>query len=208
MDYKEYCKININRRYCDVKGIKISGLDLKSHPLKTIKQHWIAVLAVFAIIIGFMLMRFDYRLFLLVLGFAVLFFVLFLIGNKYELSCNNEGISVKQHFQTMHIPPQMIKNVYIVNTVRGAIKTYVLTIRCEDKLSLLREVELPLLCADKEEAFKFVDNFLIAEEIDENKMALDKKREFKRIVGLVFKITCAIIIAWYLIAQGIIPMPH
>ena len=102
----------------------------------------------------------------------------------------------------------MIKNVYIINTIRGLVKTYVLVIRCEDQLSLIREIELPLLCVDKEEAFKFVDNFQIAEEIDENQVARDKKRELKRIVSLIFKLTCAIIVAWFLISKGIIQMPH
>ena len=166
MEYKEYCKVNENRRYCDVKGIDVSGLRIESHPIAAIKNHWIVILAVVAVVIGFLLMRFDYKLFLLVLGFAALFFVLFLIGNKYSVDCDNTGLKIKQHFQTMHIEPQMIKNVYIINTIRGLVKTYVLVIRCEDQLSLIREIELPLLCVDKEEAFKFVDNFQIAEEID------------------------------------------
>ena len=85
MEYKEYCKENVNRRYCDVKGIKISGLNLVSHPITAAKNHWIVLLAIFAVVIGFMLLRFDYKLFLLVLGFMALFFVLFIIGNRYEI---------------------------------------------------------------------------------------------------------------------------
>lgn len=208
MEYKEYCKENIDRRYCDVKGIKESGINIESHPIKAIKNHWIILLGVVALVLGFLLLKFDYKLLLLVLGFAVLFFVLFIIGNKYSVTCDNEGIKIKQHFQTMHIQPQMIKNVYIINTISGVIKTYVLVIKCEDKLSLIREVELPLLCVNKEEAFKFVNNFIIAGDCDTDQITKDKRRELKRIVALFFKLTCAIIIAWFLLAKGIIPMPH
>lgn len=208
MEYKEYCIENYNRKFCDINGIKEANLKIETHPITTIKNHWIILLGVVALVLGFLLLRFDYKLLLLVIGFAALFFVLFLIGNKYSITCEKDGIKIKQHFQTIHLPFQMVKNVYVMNTVRGAIKTYVLVIRCEDKFSLLREFEFPLLCANKEEVIKFVDNFHIAGEVDTDKISLDKRREFKRIVGFIFRLTCAIIIAWLLIARGVIKLPH
>ena len=42
----------------------------------------------------------------------------------------------------------------------------------------------------------------------ENEWLPHKKRELKRIVSLIFKLTCAIIVAWFLISKGIIQMPH
>lgn len=208
MEYKEYCIENDNRRFCDINGIKEENIGFETHPITAIKNHWIILLGVVAVVLGFLLLRFEYKLFLLVIGFVALFFVLFLIGNKYSIICEKDGIKIKQHFQTIHLPYQMVKNVYIVNTVRGAFKTYVLVVRCEDKFALLREFELPLLCANKEEVIKFVNNFHIAGEVDSDKIALDKRREFKRIVRFIFRLTCAIIIAWFLIARGIIQIPH
>lgn len=208
MEYKEYCNENIDRRYCDITGIKEENIKVESHPITAIRNHWIAILGIIAVILGFLLLRFEYKLFLLVFGFTALFFVLFLIGNKYTVVCEKDGIKIKQHYQTINLPYKLVKNVYIINTVSGVFKTYVLVIRCEDKFSLLREFELPLLCANKEEAMKFASNFHIAGEKDQNKIILDKRRELKRIVGFLFKLTCAIIIAWFLIARGIIQIPH
>lgn len=208
MNLREYSKENINRRYCDVTGIKEENIRLESFPIKTLKKNWILLLGVVAVIIGLLLIRFDFQSFLVVFGFAIVFTGLFILGNKYSVLCNYEGLKIKQHFQTITIPNKNIKNVYVSPTIRGVISTYILVICCEDQLNLLREFELPLLCADKDEAIKFVENFKLAGESDTDKLKLDKKRSFKRIVGFLFKLTSAIIIVAYLILNGIIKLPQ
>lgn len=208
MNLKEFSKNNVDRRYCDVTSIKAENIDIESFPIKKLQKSWIAILGVIAVVLGFLLMNFNAQRFLLVLGFALLFVVLFVLGNKFSVHCDYSGIKVKQHFQTITIQNKDVKNVYIAPTIHGIISTYVLVISCEDKLNLIRDFEFPLLCVDKEEAIKFVENFVIAGESDQDKIALDKKRSFKRIVGFLFRLTCAIIIAAYLIIMGVIPMPH
>ena len=208
MNLKEFCKEQIDRRYRDVSAIKEENVELESFPIKTLKMNWILILGIAAVVLGFLLMRFNLQNFLLVLGFAVLFIVLFVAGNKYSISCNYSGIKIKQHFQTITIQNKDVKNVYIAPTIGHFISTYVLVISCEDKLNLIREFELPLLCTDKDQAIKFVENFITAGDSDPDKIALDKRRSFKRIVGFIFKLTCAVLIAAYLIINGIIKIPH
>ena len=209
MNYKDYCKENVDRKFCDITSIKEADIKIETNPIQTIKDNWIILLGIIAIVIGFLLVKFNLAVFGICIGFALLFAVLFIIGNKYSVICNKDNIEIKQYFQKTKVEYKDVKNVYIERTARGIFaRTYVLVIRCEDRLALLREFEFPLLCCNPDEVIKFVDNFKFAGECDEEALKLDKKRSLRRIVNNMFKLMCAIIIAWFCIVKGIIKLPH
>lgn len=208
MNYKELFVNTVNRRYCDITGIKKENLTIESNPIKKIKDNWIILLGFVALVIGLMLINFNVIYFLLCLGLIAFFEVLFLIGNKYSVTCDKDCISIKQYFQKFNIPYKNVKNVYVARTAHGIIThTYVLVIRCEDQLSLLREFEFPLLCTDIEKVVGFIDNFKIATQCDAATIKHDKRRSLRRIVENIFSIVCVIIIAWFCITKGIIKLP-
>ncbi|MBQ3408166.1 MAG: hypothetical protein IJH12_03055 [Clostridia bacterium] len=208
MNYKELYLKNEDRKYCEITGIVKEDVKLESYPIQKIKDNWIILLGIVALIIGFLLVKFNLKIFLLVIIFVVLFLTLFLIGNKYSVVCKKDGIQIKQHFQSVNLPYKSIKNVYIAGTMRSMIlHTYVLVIRCEDQLSFLREFELPLLCSNVDEVAKFIENFKMAGESDAAALRLEKRRSLKRIVSNIFTLMCAIIIVWFCIVNGIIKLP-
>lgn len=208
MDYKELLINSINRRYADINGIKEANIFLESKPLKKIKDNWIITLAIVAAFVGLMLINFNIKYFLICSALIAVFVVLFIFGNKYLVKCEKDCINIKQNFQNIHIPYNKVKNVYVAKTIRGiVVRSYVLVIRCEDNLSLLRDFEFPLLCAGIEDVAKFVNNFNIAEGKDEIAVKRDKRRSLKRIMENIFSFVCLIIIVWFCIVNGIIKIP-
>ncbi len=206
MDYKELFNKSVDRRYSDITGIKQENVTVTSNPIKKIKENWIIALAIVAVFIGFMLINFNLKYFLVCLALIAVFLILFIIGNKYSILCDKNNLNIKQNFQNIHIPYKSVKNVYIARTVRGVIvHSYVLVIRCEDQLSLLREFEFPLLCANIDDISKFINNFEIANVKDEDVIQRDKRRSLKRIVENIFTFfVLIVIIIWFLSINGII----
>lgn len=208
MNCKELCKNTINRRYCDITGIRKENLTIESNPVNKIKDNWIILLGLVALVIGLMLVNFNLVYFLICMGLIIFFLCLFLIGNKYSVTCDKDCISIKQYFQKFNIPYKSVKNVYVARTAHGIInRTYVLVIRCEDQFSLLREFEFPLLCSDINEVEKFVENFKISGQSDAATIRYDKRRSLRRIIENIFYVVSVIIIAWFCITRGIIKLP-
>lgn len=208
MKYKELFINTVNRKFCDVTGIKKENLTVESDPIKKIKNNWIVLLGLITVVIGIMLINFNVKNFLICIGFIVFFSMLFLIGNKFSIKCDKDYISIRQYFQSFNIPYQKIKNVYIAKTTHGMIiRTYVLVIRCEDNFSLLREFEFPLLCMDIDQVAEFIENFNISTKSNEASIIFDKRRSLRRIVENIFSVVCIIIIAWFCITKGIIQLP-
>jgi len=209
MDFKQYCKDNVDRKFCEITSIKETDIKIDTNPIQTIKDNWIILLGIITLIIGFLLIKFNLAVFLVCIGFAILFVALFVIGNKYTVICNKNDIEIKQYFQKTKLAYKDVKNVYIERAAKGIfMRTYVLVIKCEDKLSLLREFEFPLLCCNPDDAIKFVENFKCVGECDEDSLRLDRKRSLRRIANNAFKLMCAIIIVWFCIVKGIIKLPH
>lgn len=207
MNYKELYKANIDRMYCDITGIKEANVRAESHPLQTIRDNWIILLGALAVIVGFLLVSFNLQNFLLVMAFIVLFLALYAIGNKFSVECSKNELKINQHFQNINLPYQSIKNVYVARTPGSILKTYVLVVRCVDKLSLIREFEFPLLCCNAEQISKFVNNFKIGGESSAETIKQERRRSLKQIVNTLFRLTASIIIAWFLISKGIIKLP-
>lgn len=205
MNYKELYLGTQDRRYVEITGIKKEGIFIEGKPIDKIKENWIVILAIFAIVIGVLLINFRATYFFVSLGLMVLLAVLYIFGNRYTVTCEKKGILIKQGISKNNIEYSRIKNVFVNRTRRGLFfKTYVLVIRCEDNFSFLREFEYPLLCTDSQQILDFVCNFNLATQSNSRYVKFEKKKFLRRIVEHISTAVCVIIILWYMFSAGII----
>lgn len=202
MNYKELCIKTEKNRYSDIEGIKDEKVVLEGKPLKKIKENWIIMLLIIAVTIGFLLIKFNIIYFLICIALILFFIVLFIYGNTYTITCNKEDIHIKQGLQKFNIPYKSIKNVYISKTAGlTVLRTYVLVVRCEDNLKLLREFEFPLLCTNYEQVSNFINNFIIKNERNEKYFIYEKRRSLRRIIENIFTVFAVIIIILFMFSK-------
>ena len=202
MNYKELCKKTENNRYSEIAGIKNEKVILEGKPLKKIKDNWIIMLLIIAVTVGFLLIKFNIVYFLICIALLVFFVMLFIYGNTYTITCNKDDIHIKQGLQKFNIPYKSIKNVYISKTAGLTfLRTYVLVVRCEDSLKLLREFEFPLLCTNYEQVSNFINNFIIKNERNEKYLIYEKRRSLRRIIENIFTAFAVIIIILFMFSK-------
>lgn len=202
MNYKELCKKTENNRYSEIAGIKNEKVILEGKPLKKIKDNWIIMLLIIAVTVGFLLIKFNIVYFLICIALLVFFVMLFIYGNTYTITCNKDDIHIKQGLQKFNIPYKSIKNVYISKTAGLTfLRTYVLVVRCEDSLKLLREFEFPLLCTNYEQVSNFINNFIIKNEKNEKYFIYEKRRSLRRIIENIFTAFVVIIIILFMFSK-------
>lgn len=202
MNYKELCIKTEKNRYSDIEGIKDEKVVLEGKPLKKIKENWIIMLLIIAVTIGFLLIKFNIIYFFICIALILFFIMLFIYGNTYTITCNKEDIHIKQGLQKFNIPYKSIKNVYISKTAGlTVLRTYVLVVRCEDNLKLLREFEFPLLCTNYEQVSNFINNFIIKNERNEKYFIYEKRRSLRRIIENIFTVFAVIIIILFMFSK-------
>lgn len=202
MNYKELCIKTEKNRYSDIEGIKDEKVVLEGKPLKKIKENWIIMLLIIAVTIVFLLIKFNIIYFLICIALILFFIMLFIYGNTYTITCNKEDIHIKQGLQKFNIPYKSIKNVYISKTAGlTVLRTYVLVVRCEDNLKLLREFEFPLLCTNYEQVSNFINNFIIKNERNEKYFIYEKRRSLRRIIENIFTVFAVIIIILFMFSK-------
>lgn len=202
MNYKELCKKTENNRYSEIAGIKNEKVILEGKPLKKIKDNWIIMLLIIAVTVGFLLIKFNIVYFLICIALLVFFVMLFIYGNTYTITCNKDDIHIKQGLQKFNIPYKSIKNVNISKTAGLTfLRTYVLVVRCEDSLKLLREFEFPLLCTNYEQVSNFINNFIIKNERNEKYFIYGKRRSLRRIIENIFTAFVVIIIILFMFSK-------
>ena len=204
MSLKELCANSQDRRYSDITGIIDVDVEIAGKPIKKIKDNWIVLLSILAIFIG-LLLNISLKYFAICMGLLCLFVILFIYGNTYRVTCKKDSIRIKQNFQNIDIPYKSIKNVFISKTSKMPFSnTYVLVIRCEDNLLLLREFEFSLFCADVDEITKFINNFKITNDTCQKYIIFEKRKSLRRIFENLFTVFLIAIILWFLYTRGII----
>ena len=160
------------------------------------------MLLIIAVTVGFLLIKFNIVYFLICIALLVFFVMLFIYGNTYTITCNKDDIHIKQGLQKFNIPYKSIKNVYISKTAGLTfLRTYVLVVRCEDSLKLLREFEFPLLCTNYEQVSNFINNFIIKNERNEKYFIYEKRRSLRRIIENIFTAFAVIIIILFMFSK-------
>ena len=203
MKLKELYLNSGERRYCTIKGIKKENLKLEMRPLKKLKDNVIGLLIILAIVIGFLLLNFNLKYFLVSLLLIMVLVVTFIFGNKAILKCDKSTLNIIQGFQRLNIPYANLKSVYI-GRVSGLLFflpafNYNIIIRYEDNFSFLRELEFSLLCSDSKEVEEFLNNFEIEKNIQERYVQYEKRKFAKRAITFVLSLILTIVILIYLL---------
>lgn len=206
MKLKEIYVKNKNRRFNYITKVKKENLKLEINPIQSLKSNWIMILALIIGVIAILLIDFNPKFFIASLVLIGIIIAVFIFGNKSLIFCDKDLLTIKQGFQTVNVPYNNLRNVYI-GKVNGLLFflpafTYNIIIRYEDNFGFLRELEFSLLCADEQDVENFINNFEVNEQIEERCVKFERRKFAKKILYALSTIIVFIIIALYFIPRS------
>ena len=187
MELKKFFLSNRNRAFEPVVSIKDKTMGFKASPIKVIKKNWIAclVVSIAVIIVIFSSLRLKYAL--AAVGLTCLFIAIFIYGNSVEIFCDEKYLNIKQGFVKNRFLYENLRNVYIGRVTTFIlffpVHTYNIIFRFEDNFKFLREFEFSVLCADKEDVIKFVENFETSKTIEERFVKYEKRKFWRGFIS-------------------------
>ena len=201
MRFKEIFLENKDRRYCNITKVKKENMTLSINPIRKLKENWIVLLGILVVIIGFLLINFNSKIFLVSLVLIAFFVVVYIFGNKAILKCDKESLYIKQGFQENKIPYSKIKTVFISRAAELMLfvptYSYNIIIRYEDNFSFIRELNFSLMCADENEVKEFIENFEIDKKIDQRIVKFEKRKFIGRLLTFVITIIAVVFMFMY-----------
>lgn len=201
MKFKEIFLENKDRRYRNITKVKKENMTLVIDPIRKIKENWIVLLGILVVIIGFLLINFNSKIFLVSISLIAFLVVVYIFGNKAILKCDKDSLYIKQGFQENKIPYSKIKTVFISRAAELMLfvptYSYNIIIRYEDNFSFIRELNFSLMCADENEVKEFIENFEIDKKIDQRIVKFEKRKFIgKLLTFIVTLIVVAFIIVY------------
>lgn len=201
MKFKEIFFENKDRRYRNITKVKKENMTLVIDPIRKIKENWIVLLGILVVIIGFLLINFNSKIFLVSISLIAFLVVVYIFGNKAILKCDKDSLYIKQGFQENKIPYSKIKTVFISRAAELMLfvptYSYNIIIRYEDNFSFIRELNFSLMCADENEVKEFIENFEIDKKIDQRIVKFEKRKFIgKLLTFIVTLIVVAFIIVY------------
>jgi ribosomal-protein-alanine N-acetyltransferase len=100
MRFKEIFLENKDRRYCNITKVKKENMTLVIDPIRKIKENWIVLLGILVVIIGFLLINFNSKIFLVSLALIAFLVVVYIFGNKAILKCDKDLLYLKENLIT------------------------------------------------------------------------------------------------------------
>lgn len=201
MRFKEIFLENKDRRYCNITKVKKENMTLSINPIRKLKENWIVLLGILVVIIGFLLINFNSKIFLVSLVLIAFLVVVYIFGNKAILKCDKESLYIKQGFQENKIPYSKIKTVFISRAAELMLfvptYSYNIIIRYEDNFSFIRELNFSLMCADENEVKEFIENFEIDKKIDQRIVKFEKRKFIGRLLTFVITIIAVVFMFMY-----------
>lgn len=201
MRFKEIFLENKDRRYCNITKVKKENMTLSINPIRKLKENWIALLGILVVIIGFLLINFNSKIFLVSLVLIAFLVVVYIFGNKAILKCDKKSLYIKQGFQENKIPYSKIKTVFISRAAELMLfvptYSYNIIIRYEDNFSFIRELNFSLMCADENEVKEFIENFEVDKKIDQRIVKFEKRKFIGRLLTFVITIIAVVFMFMY-----------
>jgi len=201
MRFKEIFLENKDRRYCNITKVKKENMTLSINPIRKLKENWIVLLGILVVIIGFLLINFNLKIFLVSLVLIAFLVVVYIFGNKAILKCDKKSLYIKQGFQENKIPYSKIKTVFISRAAELMLfvptYSYNIIIRYEDNFSFIRELNFSLMCADENEVKEFIENFEIDQKIDQRIVKFEKRKFIGRLLTFVITIIAVVFMFMY-----------
>lgn len=201
MRFKEIFLKNKDRRYCNITKVKKENMTLVIDPIRKIKENWIVLLGILVVIIGFLLINFNSKIFLVSLALIAFLVVVYIFGNKAILKCDKDLLYIKQGFQENKIPYSKIKTVFISRAAELMLfiptYSYNIIIRYEDNFSFIRELNFSLMCADEDEVKEFIENFEIENKINQRIVKFEKRKFIGKLLTFIITIIAVVFIFMY-----------
>lgn len=201
MRFKEIFLENKDRRYCNITKVKKENMTLVIDPIRKIKEIWIVLLGILVVIIGFLLINFNSKIFLVSLALIAFLVVVYIFGNKAILKCDKDLLYIKQGFQENKIPYSKIKTVFISRAAELMLfiptYSYNIIIRYEDNFSFIRELNFSLMCADEDEVKEFIENFEIENKINQRIVKFEKRKFIGKLLTFIITIIAVVFIFMY-----------
>lgn len=201
MRFKEIFLENKDRRYCNITKVKKENMTLVIDPIRKIKENWIVLLGILVVIIGFLLINFNSKIFLVSLALIAFLVVVYIFGNKAILKYDKDLLYIKQGFQENKIPYSKIKTVFISRAAELMLfiptYSYNIIIRYEDNFSFIRELNFSLMCADEDEVKEFIENFEIENKINQRIVKFEKRKFIGKLLTFIITIIAVVFIFMY-----------
>lgn len=201
MKFKEIFLENKDRRYRNIVKVKKENMTLVIDPIRKIKENWIVLLGILVVIIGFLLINFNSKIFLVSLALIAFLVVVYIFGNKAILKCDKDSLYIKQGFQENKIPYSKIKTVFISRATELMLfiptYSYNIIIRYEDNFSFIRELNFSLMCADEDEVKEFIENFEIENKINQRIVKFEKRKFIGKLLTFIITIIAVVFIFMY-----------
>ena len=201
MKFKEIFLENKDRRYRNITKVKKENMTLVIDPIRKIKENWIVLLGILVVIIGFLLINFNSKIFLVSLALIAFLVVVYIFGNKAILKCDKDLLYIKQGFQENKIPYSKIKTVFISRAAELMLfiptYSYNIIIRYEDNFSFIRELNFSLMCADEDEVKEFIENFEIENKINQRIVKFEKRKFIGKLLTFIITIIAVVFIFMY-----------
>ena len=201
MKFKEIFLENKDRRYRNIAKVKKENMTLVIDPIRKIKENWIVLLGILVVIIGFLLINFNSKIFLVSLALIAFLVVVYIFGNKAILKCDKDSLYIKQGFQENKIPYSKIKTVFISRATELMLfiptYSYNIIIRSEDNFSFIRELNFSLMCADEDEVKEFIENFEIENKINQRIVKFEKRKFIGKLLTFIITIIAVVFIFMY-----------
>lgn len=201
MKFKEIFLENKDRRYRNIAKVKKENMTLVIDPIRKIKENWIVLLGILVVIIGFLLINFNSKIFLVSLALIAFLVVVYIFGNKAILKCDKDLLYIKQGFQENKIPYSKIKTVFISRAAELMLfiptYSYNIIIRYEDNFSFIRELNFSLMCADEDEVKEFIENFEIENKINQRIVKFEKRKFIGKLLTFIITIIAVVFIFMY-----------
>lgn len=201
MRFKEIFLENKDRRYCNITKVKKENMTLVIDPIRKIKENWSVLLGILVVIIGFLLINFNSKIFLVSLALIAFLVVVYIFGNKAILKCDKDLLYIKQGFQENKIPYSKIKTVFISRAAELMLfiptYSYNIIIRYEDNFSFIRELNFSLMCADEDEVKEFIENFEIENKINQRIVKFEKRKFIGKLLTFIITIIAVVFIFMY-----------
>ena len=206
MKLKELYLENKEHRYNTITRVKKENITLEMNPVKKIQDNWIILLGILVVIIGFLLINFNSKVFGISLVLIAFLVCVFIFGNKATIKCDKNTLDIKQGFQHNKIPYANLKSVFIGRATElflvVPMYSYNIVIRYEDNISFIHELQFSLFCANEDDVKKFIENFEFDDNINQRFIQFERKKILLKIISAILTIAIMIFIFFYFISDS------
>lgn len=189
MNFEELYEKNKFRKYREIEKVE-NDIVLKARVKNFIDKYKRILIIVLCIISVLIVLAFHSKLNVLTLVFSMLVFILLsaVYFNTYTVICKNNKMIIKMNMEEIEIEYSKLKNVYIENKkTRIFIKkrnNFLLIILYKAPNGHISNIHLPTMFLSKKATDKFLNNFKVKEEKNDNVVKAQKYQNKRLLIKI------------------------